>query len=126
MLESINHKAFIFHYSKNQGSLTLQTNFNVELNMGDLTCLFRDSSYLNSVFSTLFQDAVEGSRPEEIMESTVDASEWKLEVERVTPSLKVHIRTDNKDWRTHVDQMHQHRDGINTALSETKVGGCKL
>ncbi len=67
------------------------------------------------------QDAVEGSRPEEIMESTVDANEWKLEVERVTPSLKVHIRTDNKDWRTHVDQMHTHRDGINTALSETKV-----
>ena len=55
------------------------------------------------------------------MESTTDANEWKLEVERVIPSLKVHIRTDNKDWRTHVDQMHQHRDGIQTALSETKV-----
>ncbi|XP_054760135.1 intraflagellar transport protein 57 homolog [Lytechinus pictus] len=66
------------------------------------------------------KETAESSRPEEIMESSVDANEWRLEVERVTPSLKVHIRTDNKDWRTHVDQMHQHKDGIETALSETK------
>ena len=32
-------------YSKNYGSLTLQTKFKVELSMGDLTCLFWDSSY---------------------------------------------------------------------------------
>lgn len=56
------------------------------------------------------------------MLSNTDANQWKLEVERVTPSLKVHIRTDNKDWRTHVDQMHQHKEGIESALSETKVG----
>ncbi len=30
------------------------------------------------------------------MESMTDASEWKLEVERVMPQLKVTIRTDNK------------------------------
>lgn len=66
------------------------------------------------------KDTQDSSRPEEIMLSNTDANQWKLEVERVTPSLKVHIRTDNKDWRTHVDQMHQHRDGIESALSETK------
>ncbi|XP_071957784.1 intraflagellar transport protein 57 homolog [Antedon mediterranea] len=63
---------------------------------------------------------MESSKPENIMESTTNADEWKLEVERVMPSLKVHIRTDNKDWRTHVDQMHQHRDGIDNALSQTQ------
>lgn len=30
------------------------------------------------------------------MESTTDAAEWSLEVERVLPQLKVTIRTDNK------------------------------
>ena len=30
------------------------------------------------------------------LESTVDAQEWRLEVERVLPSLKVHIRQDNR------------------------------
>ncbi|XP_047223445.1 intraflagellar transport protein 57 homolog isoform X1 [Girardinichthys multiradiatus] len=60
------------------------------------------------------------SKPDEILESTVDAAEWRLEVERVLPQLKVTIRTDNKDWRVHLDQMHQHRDGIKSSLKETK------
>ena len=34
------HKASIIHYFKNYGSLTLQTKFKVELNMGDLTSFF--------------------------------------------------------------------------------------
>ncbi|CAN9503046.1 unnamed protein product [Ophioblennius macclurei] len=60
------------------------------------------------------------SKPDEILESTVNAEEWNLEVERVLPQLKVTIRTDNKDWRIHVDQMHQHRDGIKSSLKEAK------
>ncbi|XP_029971719.1 intraflagellar transport protein 57 homolog [Salarias fasciatus] len=60
------------------------------------------------------------SKPEDILESTVDAEEWSLEVERVLPQLKVTIRTDNKDWRIHLDQMHQHRDGIKSSLTEAK------
>ncbi|KAM9322063.1 intraflagellar transport protein 57 homolog [Pholidichthys leucotaenia] len=60
------------------------------------------------------------SKPDEILESTVDAAEWYLEVERVLPQLKVTVRTDNKDWRIHVDQMHQHRDGIKSSLKEAK------
>ena len=30
------------------------------------------------------------------MQSTVDTQEWRLEVERVLPSLKVHVRQDNR------------------------------
>uniref|UniRef100_A0A8D0HWQ5 Intraflagellar transport protein 57 homolog n=1 Tax=Sphenodon punctatus TaxID=8508 RepID=A0A8D0HWQ5_SPHPU len=60
------------------------------------------------------------SKQEEILESTTDAAEWNLEVERVLPQLKVTIRTDNKDWRIHVDQMHQHKDGIESALKDTR------
>ena len=32
--------ASIFHFSKNYGSLTLETKFKVEINKGDLPCLF--------------------------------------------------------------------------------------
>lgn len=35
-------------------------------------------------------------RHEEILESTTDAVEWKLEVERVLPQLKVTIKSDHK------------------------------
>jgi estrogen-related receptor beta like 1 len=60
------------------------------------------------------------------MESLTDASEWKLEVERVLPQLKVTVRTDNKDWRVHMDQMHIHRDGIEVSLKETQAHLDKL
>ncbi|ELV09779.1 Intraflagellar transport protein 57 like protein [Tupaia chinensis] len=66
-------------------------------------------------------DMNESAKQEDILESTTDAAEWSLEVERVLPQLKVTIRTDNKDWRIHVDQMHQHKSGIESALKETKV-----
>ena len=43
-----------------------------------------------------FQRQDESTKPDSVLESTVDAAEWKLEVERVLPMLKVHIRSDNK------------------------------
>uniref|UniRef100_A0A8C4T203 Intraflagellar transport protein 57 homolog n=1 Tax=Erpetoichthys calabaricus TaxID=27687 RepID=A0A8C4T203_ERPCA len=69
----------------------------------------------------LFKELMESSKPDEILESSTDATEWNLEVERVLPQLKVTIRTDNKDWRIHVDQMHQHKDGIESSLKDTKT-----
>ncbi|XP_010146766.1 PREDICTED: intraflagellar transport protein 57 homolog, partial [Eurypyga helias] len=65
-------------------------------------------------------DVNDSAKQEEILQSTTDAAEWNLEVERVLPQLKVTVRTDNKDWRIHVDQMHQHQDGIESSLKETK------
>lgn len=44
----------------------------------------------------LYYQTDASSKPEEILESTTDAVDWRLEVERVTPQLKVTIRTDNK------------------------------
>ncbi|XP_077677132.1 intraflagellar transport protein 57 homolog isoform X5 [Eretmochelys imbricata] len=45
---------------------------------------------------TYRSDMNESTKQEEILESTTDAAEWNLEVERVLPQLKVTIRTDNK------------------------------
>ncbi|XP_054656684.1 intraflagellar transport protein 57 homolog [Dunckerocampus dactyliophorus] len=56
----------------------------------------------------------------EILQPTVEASEWYLEVERVLPHLRVTIKNDNKDWRVHVEQMHQHRDAILSSFREAK------
>ena len=42
------------------------------------------------------QDEGGSSKPEVIMESNTDSAEWKLEVERVLPQLKLTIRADNK------------------------------
>ncbi|XP_067385280.1 intraflagellar transport protein 57 homolog isoform X2 [Channa argus] len=69
---------------------------------------------------TTHTETESSSKPNEILVSTVDVAEWNLEVERVLPQLKVTIRTDNKDWRIHLDQMHQHRDKINSSFREAK------
>ncbi|KAM4683025.1 intraflagellar transport protein 57 homolog isoform 1-T1 [Amazona ochrocephala] len=69
---------------------------------------------------TYRSDMNDTPKHEEILQSTTDAVEWNLELERVLPQLKVTVRTDNKDWRIHVDQMHQHKDGIESSLKETR------
>ncbi|XP_019858121.1 PREDICTED: intraflagellar transport protein 57 homolog [Amphimedon queenslandica] len=63
---------------------------------------------------------------EDAMENTVDPEEWRQEVERVLPSLKVHYRSDNRDWRLHYEQMHNYHDNIKTVLSDTKIHLDKL
>ena len=57
-----------------------------------------------------------------ILESSTTHAEWKLELERVLPQLKVHIRADAKDWRNHLDLMRTNRTDIETALEATTVG----
>ncbi|XP_015602420.1 intraflagellar transport protein 57 homolog [Cephus cinctus] len=59
-------------------------------------------------------------KPEHILESKTDTEEWRLELERVLPQLKVTIKTDSRDWRAHLDQMKQHRSNMNTSLAGTK------
>jgi len=60
------------------------------------------------------------SKPEEILESKTDSSAWRLEVERVLPQLKVTIRTDNKDWRSHVEAIHLHKQGIDECYADAQ------
>lgn len=47
-------------------------------------------------------------RNESPIEALVDPGEWRLEVERVTPLLKVNVASDSKDWRLHLNEMDHH------------------
>ncbi|CAL4223802.1 unnamed protein product, partial [Meganyctiphanes norvegica] len=58
--------------------------------------------------------------PDEILHSTTTSEEWRLELERALPQLKVTIRPDNRDWRSHVEQMHDHRSKIDETLNFTQ------
>uniref|UniRef100_A0A8D3CAY1 Intraflagellar transport protein 57 homolog n=1 Tax=Scophthalmus maximus TaxID=52904 RepID=A0A8D3CAY1_SCOMX len=101
---------------RDDAELTLQT-----ISAGDVSKVG-----LNFPPFVLRQEAEPSSKPDEILESTADAAAWYLEVERVLPQLKVTVRTDNKDWRIHVDQMHRHRDGIESLLKEAESSLDKL
>ncbi|VDM02290.1 unnamed protein product [Schistocephalus solidus] len=60
------------------------------------------------------------SEIEGIMEPGIDRGDWQLEVERVLPQLRVAIRTEAKDWRSHLEQMTRHKTEIETCFSESK------
>merc|ERR1719427_2360845 len=62
----------------------------------------------------------EVSKQNQIMLSNTSSEQWRLEIERVTPSLKVTVRSDNKDWRAHVEQMNTHKIGIETTFAKSK------
>jgi len=59
----------------------------------------------------------------EILVSQSDQSEWRLEVERVLPQLKVILRpSDHKaDWRSHVNEMKLTRDQMEKVFDLTRV-----
>jgi len=64
-------------------------------------------------------------KQEELLESSTDALEWKMEVERVMPSLKVHLRADKdsvpQDWRSHLDHMLEYKKNMSLSLTDTKT-----
>ncbi|XP_076655690.1 intraflagellar transport 57 [Halictus rubicundus] len=59
-------------------------------------------------------------KPDDILESKTSREEWQLELERVLPQLKVTVKTDSRDWRSHIDQMQQFRTNIANNLTGTK------
>ncbi|XP_034247885.1 intraflagellar transport protein 57 homolog [Thrips palmi] len=69
---------------------------------------------------------LESQKPEEILESTTTSEDWQLELERVLPQLKVTIKTDSRDWRSHLQQMHSQHEGIQESLSSAKTRLDKL
>lgn len=60
--------------------------------------------------------------PATMLESQVTSAEWKLELERVLPQLKVQLRADAKDWRNHLEHMRSNKTDIEKALTSTSVG----
>jgi len=55
------------------------------------------------------------------LHSQVDAAEWKMELERVGPQLRVTVLPDGKDWRAHLESTHSHQETIIKALPDSKA-----
>lgn len=57
----------------------------------------------------------------QMLEANVDPKEWLLEVERVTPKLKVQIPNDSKEWRTHLQQTRGFQQVIEERFPQAKA-----
>ncbi|XP_076628527.1 intraflagellar transport 57 [Colletes latitarsis] len=79
-----------------------------------------DILHVDDITKLYGQNFNETQKPDDILESRTNREEWQLELERVLPQLKVTIKTDSRDWRSHIDQMKQFRTNITTNLTGTK------
>ncbi|CAG0917706.1 unnamed protein product [Notodromas monacha] len=97
---------------EDSGDLDDEDDDNVLLNLEDLKGLTGIGNKLDKM--------MESQKPEEVMESSTNIEEWRLEVERALPHLKVVVRNDMRDWRTRVEQMQEHKSGIEGNLKDTR------
>ena len=51
----------------------------------------------------------------------MDPAEWRLEVERVAPRLKITVASSARDWRSHLDDAHKHSADINTIWPDAQA-----
>jgi len=56
----------------------------------------------------------------QVVESQIDPYEWKLELERVAPSLKTKAKENLKDWRTKITKAQQLRANITGIIPDIK------
>ncbi|KAG6798913.1 intraflagellar transport protein 57 isoform X1 [Apis mellifera caucasica] len=79
-----------------------------------------DILHVDDITKLYGQNFNESQKPDDILESKTNREEWQLELERVLPQLKVTVKTDSRDWRSHIDQMKQLRMNIATNLTGVK------
>nr|XP_031845640.1 intraflagellar transport protein 57 homolog [Nomia melanderi] len=79
-----------------------------------------DVLHVDDITKLYGQNFNEIQKPDDILQSKTNREEWQLELERVLPQLKVTVKTDSRDWRSHIDQMQQLRTNITTNLTGTK------
>lgn len=46
------------------------------------------------------------------MKSDIPEDKWQLEVERVTPKLKLSNTSDTKEWRNHLEQTKKYHNNL--------------
>lgn len=52
---------------------------------------------------------------------SVSEEAWKLELERVLPHLKITIKNESRDWRSHLDQMKQYKSNVDSSLGVVRT-----
>jgi len=72
------------------------------------------------------KEAHDSDDEKQVLEATVDPKEWLLEVERVTPNLKIQMPNDSKEWRSHLQQSKEKQQVIEAQLPAAKAQLDKL
>lgn len=86
----------------------------------EMLAYYSDESDDENVFHISDLPTKKQERNFELTSGNVDEESWKLELERVLPQLKVTVRSDGHDWRSHLDQMKNLRNTMEESFGGTK------
>ena len=88
----------------------------------EMLAYYSDESDDDAIFK-LNDNRISTTRGEQLVieNLNIDEDQWRLEVERVQPRLKVTVRNDARDWRSNLEQIKQYRNAITGNLEGTKV-----
>ncbi|KAF6265151.1 intra-flagellar transport protein 57-domain-containing protein [Scenedesmus sp. NREL 46B-D3] len=70
--------------------------------------------------------AAETAAAKQLLASTVDPVQWRLEVERVGPRLRTNLPADQRDWRQHLEAAGASSTALGSAWPEAKAVLTKL
>ncbi|EAR82129.3 intraflagellar transporter-like protein (macronuclear) [Tetrahymena thermophila SB210] len=56
----------------------------------------------------------------EIIQSKINEKDWIIEVERVTPKLKIQVKNEAKEWRSHIEQTKEYNSNVKKTLPEAR------
>jgi estrogen-related receptor beta like 1 len=87
----------------------------------EMLAAYTDDSDEENLF--LLDNVKVNKKEPQMTEIKINVSEeaWKLELERVLPHLKITIKNENRDWRSHLEQMKQYKSSVDSSLGVVKT-----
>ena len=57
----------------------------------------------------------------QMIESAIDSNEWILECERVSSKLKLVVKSDAKEWRSHIESTKVYSENIKKIVPDSRA-----
>ncbi|WIA17771.1 hypothetical protein OEZ85_009284 [Tetradesmus obliquus] len=93
---------------------------------GQETALLWGRAADNSPSPTAAAAAAESTAVKQVLVSTVDPMQWRLEVERVGPRLRTNLAAEQRDWRQHLEAAHASTQALAASWPDAKAVLTKL
>ena len=68
----------------------------------------------------------DGKPATSMLESKINPAQWKLELERVAPQLKVVVKSDMREWRNRLESLRNYLTVVETSFPENKANLGKI
>ena len=81
-------------------------------------CFFSLYQYLMNIYLTLLSSVDEDKQ---VIQSKINEKDWIIEVERVAPKLRLQVKNEAKEWRSHIEQTKEYNNNIRKILPDART-----